>query len=72
MMKDFQKHMMGHLFVATKKFWLLQGRAIEKKLVVAMFTTKKIFGCQNVHNQNSLVTTKRANQISSITHPCGD
>jgi hypothetical protein len=63
---------MGPLFVATKKFWLPQGRAIEKNLVAAMFTTKISLVTTMLVTKNSLVTTKQANQISSITHPCGN
>jgi hypothetical protein len=57
----FQKHMTRPLFVATKKFRSPQGRVIKNILVTAVFTTK-----------NCLVATKGTNQISSITHPCGD
>jgi hypothetical protein len=59
--KAFQKHTMHPLFVATKKFWLPQGRVIKNISVIAVFTTK-----------NYLVATKGTNQISSIAHPCGD
>ncbi len=61
LLRAFQKHMVRPLFVATKKFFSPQGKAIKNISVTAMFVT-----------ENSLVATKGTDQISSITHPCGN
>jgi hypothetical protein len=59
--KAFQKHMTRPFFVATKKFRLPQGKVIKNISITIVFTI-----------ENFLVATKGIDQISSISHPCGD